>query len=482
MKHVAVATAIVSCMWVGAARADDEVQNRRITSLEAEVSALRSALTVQNQNWLTEERANEIKGLVQDVLADADTRASLLQNGATAGYDNGFFLSSSDGNWLLRINFNMQQRFVYNDRDVPDPPAPTTDDEFDDTRYGFENTRSTLILNGHVFNPSWFYRVDVNFGSNSTDTDAFVDEEYFPTSSNWGRTGTLNAFLGYDYGNGWRVKVGSMKLPLLREELVEPYYQLAVERSILNYYFTTGYGDGISMEWNGDRARAEVMFSDGGQTGQTIWSNGPFGDLDVPDAIVFPYLPGRHADWAVTGRAEFVASGSFEQFRDFTSPRSGELGILIGAAAHYQEAEDIPGGGYTNDVFVVTGDVSAEFGGFNFFGAFMYANNDFGGPEDWNPWGFVAQAGVYVTETWELFGRYEWMEWDEDVVGPTEDLSVVTVGLNKYFAGHNAKWTTDFGFGINPVFVPARLTGWLGDFDNDSDGQWIVRSQVQLYF
>ena len=58
----------------------------------------------QNDNWLTEHRADEIRGLVQDVLADADTRASLLAQGVTAGYDNGAVISSADGNWSLRTN------------------------------------------------------------------------------------------------------------------------------------------------------------------------------------------------------------------------------------------------------------------------------------------------------------------------------------------------------------------------------------------
>jgi len=34
-------------------------------------------------DWLTEQRADEIRNLVSDVLADADTRSSLLQDGMT---------------------------------------------------------------------------------------------------------------------------------------------------------------------------------------------------------------------------------------------------------------------------------------------------------------------------------------------------------------------------------------------------------------
>ena len=51
----------------------------------------------QNDNWLTEQRAGEIRKLVQDVLDDADTRASLLAHGATAGCDNGAVIQMADG-------------------------------------------------------------------------------------------------------------------------------------------------------------------------------------------------------------------------------------------------------------------------------------------------------------------------------------------------------------------------------------------------
>ena len=53
----------------------------------------------QNADWLTEQRSDEIREIVQDVLADADTRASLQGSNMAAGYDDGFVISSSDGNW-----------------------------------------------------------------------------------------------------------------------------------------------------------------------------------------------------------------------------------------------------------------------------------------------------------------------------------------------------------------------------------------------
>ena len=57
-----------------------------MAELKDTVAELKAA---SDDDWLTERRAQEIRGLVEDVLADADTRASLLQDGMTAGLGSG---------------------------------------------------------------------------------------------------------------------------------------------------------------------------------------------------------------------------------------------------------------------------------------------------------------------------------------------------------------------------------------------------------
>ena len=62
--------------------------------LRAEVNALRAET---NQDWLTEERSTQIRGIVTDVLQDSSSRMSLQDSGATAGWNSelGFFLRLS---------------------------------------------------------------------------------------------------------------------------------------------------------------------------------------------------------------------------------------------------------------------------------------------------------------------------------------------------------------------------------------------------
>jgi hypothetical protein len=82
---------------------------QEIQALRAEVSAMRSQA---DDSWLNERRAEEVKTLIHDVLADADTRASLAGDGMTAGHNGHFFLASADGGFLLNVGGQIQFRYI----------------------------------------------------------------------------------------------------------------------------------------------------------------------------------------------------------------------------------------------------------------------------------------------------------------------------------------------------------------------------------
>ena len=59
----------------GVAGADELKLQERLEAAEARIAELS---TSQDSNWLNDTRADEIRSLVHDVLADADNRASML--------------------------------------------------------------------------------------------------------------------------------------------------------------------------------------------------------------------------------------------------------------------------------------------------------------------------------------------------------------------------------------------------------------------
>ena len=84
---------------------------------------------------------------------------------------------------------------------------------------------------------------------------------------------------------------------------------------------------------------------------------------------------------------------------------------------------------------------------------------------------------MFVTDKWELFAQYLWGDADGEAV----DLSVVTIGVNRYVVHHRLKWTADVGIGLSEVggFWSSTGAGWRRDRTGE-DGQVVVRAQLQL--
>ena len=94
---------------------------RQIAELQAANAALSAKVTnleraASGDQWLTEERAAEIRAIVGDVLADAGTRESMQSSGMTGGWNKdqgGFFLASPSGDFKLNIKGQVQVRWAW---------------------------------------------------------------------------------------------------------------------------------------------------------------------------------------------------------------------------------------------------------------------------------------------------------------------------------------------------------------------------------
>lgn len=402
--------------------------------------------------------ADEVRALVAEMLADAETRSSLLQAGAMAGHDGRHFtLASADG--LFRLNVSGQIQFRYNmnwrDDDAPDDADPDDPDfaDTDDFVPGFQTRRTKLEFGGHVFERELYYKV---VGAFDRDGGDFELED---------------AYVGYDMGNGWTVQWGQFKLPLLREELVSSKYQLAVDRSVTNEVFNQGRSQGVQAAYEQEDWRAMAAFSDGIGSANT--------DLGDPTS----------ADWALTGRFEYKFSGDWSQFRYFSSPQGSDSGLLVGAAAHYESAADTGADGDETDRFIYTIDASYVADGWNLFAALV--GNDIkdgvsvadGGTElfsgDSDNFGYILQGGIFVAEQIELFGRWDHTFFDDDLATGNDELRTITAGMNYYAHGHAAKFTADVQWLLDEM--PFSNTG-IGILSSANEDQIVLRLQFQLLF
>ncbi|MGI9012737.1 MAG: porin [Phycisphaerales bacterium] len=440
---------------------------QEVKSLTREVHELRAE---NGDNWMTEKRANEIRSIVGDVLADADQRASLLQGGMTAGWDNGFFLSSNDGNFLLALDGQIQFRWIYNWHNDTD----------DNHRQGFEIPRAKLTFRGHIMNRDLTYLIRMDQTRNEP---SLVNGLYF----------LQDAWVRYQLTDNMALRFGQFKLPFGREELVASSYQLAVERSLLNENTNLGRSQGVEFQYDMPNARFAVAISDGATD-----NLGGFNAIIEPGgAPLNSSALTRDVELTATARVDLKLAGTWEQFADFTSPPDDPFGLLVGGAFHYELGEHgTAGADDEEEWFGVTFDVSAEFGGANLFASAVYhhvdsnlINNDV----TVEAYGFVLQGGYYFTENIEVFGRYEWGQFMFSAANfATPTLNVATIGVNYYLnpeRRHDAKITADIGFSFDPIaragsVSPAfasDLAGYRED-SRTSEHQIVFRLQYQLRF
>lgn len=476
-KRVGLLAGAATLSLTGASLADVTAGADSNQELRNEVEAMKAELAefraMQSSDFMTEERADQIRGLVQDVLADADTRGSLLQGGPTAGHDGNFFLASPDGNYRLNVGGLLQVGWVYNTLDNSTAVTP------DEDRMGFEVKRAQLSFWGHVVNPNWMYKIEMEYGRGQTDegpgdedSSGFFLDLLDSSSSSSEDCGfcLLDAWIAHNCGNGLVVYVGQFRAPFLHEELVDDQYSLAYDRSALNEAFTSGYVQGIMLHYRQDVWEVMGSYDDGPRSSNS-------------NALSYD------TEWSFHARGNWLIAGTWDQQEQHTSPRGQEFGARVGGGIRYMREEyGTPGPALGEaELFSWTIDGSVHFGGASIMAAIIGNHIDFDavGAVDADPMGFIVQGGFYLTDEWEIFGRYEWG--DPDVTG-VSDLSLLTFGVNYYFAGQQVKWTADIVFALDEVdpgwvgvFNSGDLLGLRGDVTGE-DGQMALRTQLQLMF
>ncbi len=420
-------------------------QGDQITDMQSQIDALRSELSQvkvdQGDNWLNERRAEEVKGLIMEVLSDADTRASLLSDGAIAGHNGEhFFVNSADGAFALIVSGQIDFRYIWNQQD-----ANTGDED----EGGFQTRRLKVNLDGHISSPKIGYHVVLARDEGSSAGDIIL-EEYN---------------VSHQVNDNINVAAGLMKLPFLREELVESTRQLAVERSTANEFFTLNRAEGVRLRYADGPLLVNFMVSDGANSGLSEFDN-------------------DNTELALTLRVDYLVEGERSQLDDFTGWSGEGQALNIGGAYHIEYGDGRNGA--TNNYDAWTVDAQWENGPYNFFAAYTAASidPDSSGTDDRDMDGLVIQGGVHIVpDKLELFGRWAYI--DGDVSGEDE-FDACTVGFNYYINGHRTKFTMDVIWlnedapTANPFGASATSNG-LGLITGTED-ELAVRSQFQLLF
>jgi hypothetical protein len=425
--------------FAGAEQATQQELQAKIRALETRVAELEAR---DRQNAADSRDADAvIHAVMQDARRRSDALGPLL---SAAGHEDGFFLRSADGKFLLRPEIFFQFRGVVTHReDAPSGGGTDTDS-------GFEVRRMEFAIEGNAFTEKLTY--EFRAVADRDGGDWFLED----------------AWLQYEFKKAWAILFGQFRDPVFHEELVSSKRLLAVDRTLVNRLLasSTGFVQGVSLVY-GDAdtpLHAAAAFHDGA------------GSINTPffDAIG---EPGFVENFGIAGRAEYKLFGDWKNYKDFTARGSNKDLLVVGAAADWTQ-------GRNTDVVSATVDVQWETAkGLGLYAALLSNYFDFrntatsGSRFDW---GGLLQASYLFTGNWETFARYDFTSLDDDSLS-NDTFNEFTVGLNYYLGpngsfGHGAKLTLDLTY--LPDGSPADATG-LGTLASEGS-EILLRGQFQL--
>lgn len=359
---------------------------------------------------------------------------------ALAGYNNGFFVQSHDGRFLLRSQAAVQARFELESLD-------SVGDR--DTEAAFLIPRGRLLFGGHAFIPALTWQFQAAFDR--------------------GSVALKDLYLDYTVVPGWlRLRVGQWKRPFSRQFLNSGLRQEFVDRAITHAFFGAGRDIGVAVH-NGNNGH-----SPGFEYALGVFN----GTGNVPrlagDVVVDP----------ATGRGE-ITDGKFSNVPGVLHPavvmrvgythagidgyseadlEGGPLRFAVGASGLFDfDADGDNVSGIQGEV-----DYALKLHGFSTTGA-VYVSAAQSGPafgdQAFQAVGFHLQAGYVIAERFQPAARYAFIA----RTGPDNDLQEIALGFSVYFFGHNVKWQTD----------GALLSS--GDPSGDRS-DYRLRTQAQLAF
>ncbi len=475
-----------------AVRADDTPTTadlvNQIKSLQSQVSDLQAK---ENQNWLTQERANQIKAIVQDVLADSKTHTQ-FEDGASYGYNNGFYIQTPDKNFKLQLNGYMQFRYTFTDSTVKHEGFTTTPKSGDASGFDFRYAR--LTFSGNVFTPNLTYLVTGDFAGNSTNANDFQ---------------VVDAYMAYRFNDLLNVRAGAFLAPFSRLEYISSGLDFVDFPSLLNP-FDPARVFGVSLY--GDIIKDKLLY-------ELNVNNGPQSNHNGRAAELGGFTDNRPSFYART--QYFGGSGKPSDFADEADLRKDNRNVawLVEGAFGYdsantsatafpgkQASESIPGVGsltgpgfvtfpLNGDVFRGTIDGELKYMGWDFIAAgFVQQINENPGVGITSPNGSTAasipagffpnhmnflqasyygQIGYMITPQWEVVARAGQLLTE----GSSNTMEEYSAGVNYYIYGKNFKIQADMTYIPNAAAISNTT---FGSFVNTQD--IIGRIQLQLKF
>lgn len=349
----------------------------------------------------------------------------------------------------LKASVQLQFRYMFNQRDSKSTTLASPDE---DLTIGFVTRRTKFKLAGKV-------------------TDDITAKISLAFSKSSGGGVLESAEFKWKLSDTVTFRGGQFKPGLVREENMSSSKQLSFDRSAVNETINQDFTQGVELIVTKDDWRAFLSFNDGITTDNTFFTSA------------------SEADFGFTARGELrFGDASWKQYKQFTSWRGANTGLMIGGAFHFQSMGNTnPSTTPSADMSIGTIDVSYLGDGWNLFAAGTWRTMD-SGPTSLTDAGFVVQGGVFVSDSDEFFARWDLLMPSDSnpIVAGTSgnsDFNTFAIGWNRYIIpeSHAAKFTLAFQHYPDPT--TESIIAIKGNLLKDStSGQFAITAQMQLLF
>lgn len=378
-----------------------------------------------------------------ELKADAALRSSLL--------------GTADGDSSVKLGGFGQFRYNMNFRKDPGDGGAFHDSGFTN---GFEATRTRLQATGNIGSKDVTFKIE----------------------GEWDASGSFSLLDGYgvyNFGNGSSILAGQFQLGLWKDWSLSPKGQLAADFSVVTAVMNPGYTQGIAYQYRADAFGIMISGNDGVRSGNTPYAAAGGGGAPA------------EADFAVSVRAEFKGGGAWDQFDEFTSWRGNPTMWLVGVSGHYENVGNTAADAQVDQGRFYEAALDGMFkgNGWNAYGAVIMNDTDPAVGNALVNFGVIAQAGVFVSENVEIFGRWDYMKPDKDLVNHTA-FNTLCAGANYYvFPKSNAvkltgdlSWFNTAPVDNSPVDAVANSNNTVGLRPSAEKNQIALRFQFQWMF
>jgi len=368
-----------------------------------------------------------------------------------AGFDkgnfDGFYVQSLNGEFRLNLGAYTQLRYNLLWRETP--PIDETGFEA-----GFIVPRSFFFFEGRFTSPiEYQLRIVVE------DSGEFAVEV---------------AYAGYNFKDyhvrsrtnrgAWNLRAGRGFVALIREDWMYEQDLLTTEPSAVDQTFGPGSSDGVQAFYGRDRGRLWFALTNGVAGGNE----------DFPNNLTSQVL--------LSARGEVQLLGDdWTLYDDLVGRRGRPFGVMLGVASAWGMRGPNAPPDDPKSFGQVTIDLTVAGNGFQVLTYGVWNWEAVGTAQ--STWGFVAQAGYFIFDPWQLYFQYELV--DPGRLPGLIPFNALTIGSSLF----PFDWTNRYKFSVEGGLLFSAInqtlvepTGTLGWLPSDEGNQYYLRFQLQFGF